>query len=324
MQIVLAQTRGFCAGVTRAIEIVERALAIHGAPVYVFHEIVHNGHVVEDLERQGAIFVDDIDSIPRGAVTVFSAHGVAAEVERQARQRQLEVIDATCPLVAKCTGTRSASCGWAAGGHDRPRRSRRGRRHRGQGQRYRPPREQPRRRRGAAAAAEHGIAYVTQTTLSLDDTRDIIAALASRYPDRGARTRRHLLRDPQPPAGGERSLATSTSCWWSAPRNSSNSNRLHEVAEHGGCAAHLVADAGDIEPDWLAGANRVGVTAGASAPEYLVAGVIRRLRELGASSEIELGSVVENVSFRLPAAVLRRHLRRTAEAMPQHAYAGVP
>jgi 4-hydroxy-3-methylbut-2-en-1-yl diphosphate reductase len=325
MQIVLARPRGFCAGVTRAIEIVERALAIHGAPVYVFHEIVHNGHVVGDLERQGAVFVDDIASIPRGAVTVFSAHGVAADVECQARQRQLEVIDATCPLVAKVhlhvqrfvrLGLPVVLIGHA--GHDEVVGT-----------------------VGKVVGTVHvvgsiadvellpltpgtAIGYVTQTTLSVDDTRDIIAALARRYPDlQGPELddicyATHNRQQAVKQIAGDVDLMLVVGA-----ANSSNSNRLQEVAAHCGCAAHLIADAGAIDPAWLAGANRVGVTAGASAPEYLVAGVIGRLRELGASSEIEFGNLVENVTFRLPAAVLRRHLRRTAEAMPQHAYAGV-
>jgi 4-hydroxy-3-methylbut-2-enyl diphosphate reductase len=325
MQIVLARPRGFCAGVTRAIEIVERALAIHGAPVYVFHEIVHNGHVVGDLERQGAIFVNDIDSIPRGAVTVFSAHGVAAGVERQARQRQLEVIDATCPLVAKVhlhvqrfvrLGLPVVLIGHA--GHDEVV----GTVGKADGTVHVV---------GSIAEVEQlplkpgtAIGYVTQTTLSVDDTRDIIAALARRYPDlQGPELddicyATHNRQQAVKQIAGDVDLMLVVGA-----ANSSNSNRLQEVAAHCGCAAHLIADAGAIDPAWLAGANRVGVTAGASAPEYLVAGVIRRLRELGASSEIEFGNLVENVTFRLPAAVLRRHLRPTAEAMPQHACAGV-
>lgn len=324
MQIVLARPRGFCAGVTRAIEIVERALAIHGAPVYVFHEIVHNGHVVHDLERQGAVFVDDIAMIPRGSVTVFSAHGVAASIEHEARLRSLEVIDATCPLVAKVhlhvqrfvrMGLPVVLIGHA--GHDEVVGT-------------------------IGKVREHihvvgriadierlpmppgtPIAYVTQTTLSVDDTRDIIAALARRYPDlQGPELddicyATHNRQQAVKQIAGDVDLVLVVGA-----SNSSNSHRLQEVAAHCGCAAHLVDDAGAIDPAWLAGARRVGVTAGASAPEYLVEGVLRRLRELGATSEIEMGGLVENVTFRLPAAVMRRHVRRAPEAVQQPAYAG--
>lgn len=328
MQIVLARPRGFCAGVTRAIEIVERALAIHGAPVYVFHEIVHNGHVVGDLERQGAIFVDDIAAIPRGAVTVFSAHGVAADVEREAGLRDLEIIDATCPLVAKVhlhvqrfarQGLPVVLIGHA--GHDEVVGT------------VGKVREKVHVVGSIAEIdslpmpAGTRIAYVTQTTLSVDDTRDIIAALARRYPDLqgpelddicyATHNRQQAVKE----IAGDVDLMLVVGA-----ANSSNSHRLQEVAAHCGCAAHLVADAGAIDPAWLSGARRVGITAGASAPEYLVEGVIQRLRELGASSEIEVGNLVENVTFRLPAAVLRRSVRRSAEqqAMSQQpVYAGV-
>jgi 4-hydroxy-3-methylbut-2-enyl diphosphate reductase len=328
MQIVLARPRGFCAGVTRAIEIVERALAIHGAPVYVFHEIVHNGHVVGDLERQGAIFVDDIAAIPRGAVTLFSAHGVAADVEREARQRDLEVIDATCPLVAKVhlhvqrfvrQGLPVVLIGHV--GHDEVV---------GTVGKVREIVHVV----GSIADVEQlqipagtAIAYVTQTTLSVDDTRDIIAALARRYPGlQGPELddicyATHNRQQAVKQIAGDVDLMLVVGA-----ANSSNSHRLQEVAAHCGCAAHLVDDAAAIDPSWLAGARRVGVTAGASAPEYLVDGVISRLRELGASSEIEVGNLVENVTFRLPAAVLRRNVRRAPEQQSlaqQPAYAGL-
>lgn len=326
MQIVLARPRGFCAGVTRAIEIVERALAIHGAPVYVFHEIVHNGHVVGDLERQGAIFVDDIAAIPRGAVTVFSAHGVAADVEREARLRDLDVIDATCPLVAKVhlhvqrfvrQGLPVVLIGHA--GHDEVV---------GTIGKVRETVYVV----GSIAEVERlpmppgtAVAYVTQTTLSVDDTREIIAALERRYPGLQGPAlddicyATHNRQQAVKQIAGDVDLMLVVGA-----ANSSNSHRLQEVAAHCGCAAHLVADAAAIDPSWLAGARRVGVTAGASAPEYLVDGVIRRLRELGAASEVEVGNLVENVTFRLPAAVLRKSVRRAPEGMTQQqtAYAG--
>ena len=328
LQVILARPRGFCAGVVRAIEIVERALAIHGAPVYVFHEIVHNGHVVGDLERQGAIFVDDIAAIPRGAVTVFSAHGVAADVEREARLRDLEIIDATCPLVAKVhlhvqrfvrQGLPVVLIGHA--GHDEVV---------GTIGKVRETVHVV----GSIGEVEQlpippgtKIAYVTQTTLSVDDTRDIIAALETRHPDLqgpelddicyATHNRQQAVKE----IAGDVDLMLVVGA-----ANSSNSHRLQEVAAHCGCAAHLVDDARAIDPAWLAGARRVGVTAGASAPEYLVDGVISRLRELGASSEIEVGNLVENVTFRLPAAVLRRNVRPSAESQSmehQPVYAGV-
>ena len=325
MQIVLARPRGFCAGVTRAIEIVERALAIHGAPVYVFHEIVHNGYVVRDLERQGAVFVDEVSAIPRGAVTVFSAHGVAAAVEREARGRSLEIIDATCPLVAKVhlqvqrfvrQGRSVVLIGHA--GHDEV-----------VGTLGKVP--QPIHVVASLADIARlplppgaAVAYVTQTTLSVDDTRDLIAALASRYPDLEGPELEDICYATHNRQQAVKQIAGEVDVMLVVgASNSSNSHRLQEVAAHCGCAAHLVDDAGAIDPQWLAGVQRVGVTAGASAPDYLVDGVIRRLRELGASSEIEMGSLVENVTFRLPAAVLRRHPPRPAEAVGQPAFAGL-
>jgi 4-hydroxy-3-methylbut-2-en-1-yl diphosphate reductase len=324
MQIVLARPRGFCAGVTRAIEIVERALAIHGAPVYVFHEIVHNGHVVHDLERQGAIFVDDIGAIPRGSVTVFSAHGVAASVEEEARSRSLDVIDATCPLVAKVhlhvqrfvrQGLPVVLIGHA--GHDEVV---------GTVGKVRDPLHVV----GSIADIERlpmppgtAVAYVTQTTLSVDDTRDIIAALARRYPDLQGPELDDICYATHNRQQAVKQIAGDVDVMLVVgAANSSNSHRLQEVAAHCGCAAHLIDDAGAIDPAWLAGARRVGVTAGASAPDYLVDGVIRRLRELGATSEIETGSLVENVTFRLPAAVLRRYVRRAKDRVTQQAFAG--
>jgi 4-hydroxy-3-methylbut-2-enyl diphosphate reductase len=326
MEVVLARPRGFCAGVTRAIEIVERALAIHGAPVYVFHEIVHNGHVVRDLEARGAVFVNEIDAVPCGAVTVFSAHGVTMAVEREADERDLRVIDATCPLVAKV--------------HQQVRRF---------------------VRAGRAVVlighAEHDevvgtvgkvptpvyvvadladierlpmpaatpVAYVTQTTLSVDDTRELIAALGRRYPDlRGPElddicyaTHNRQLAVKQIAGDVDLVLVVGAA-------NSSNSHRLQEVAALGGRRAHLVADCSAINPAWLEGVRRVGITAGASAPEYLVEGVLRRLRELGSTSEVEVGGLSENVTFRLPVAVLRRQVPRGGGERPlQSAFAGV-
>jgi 4-hydroxy-3-methylbut-2-enyl diphosphate reductase len=317
MEVLLARPRGFCAGVTRAIEIVERALALHGAPVYVFHEIVHNGYVVRDLEARGAVFVDDIDAIPRGAVTVFSAHGVAATVEQAALARGLEIIDATCPLVAKVhlQVQRFARQGRAVvlighAGHDEVVGTV------GKVQ-------QPVHVVASLAdierlpmAAQSAVAYVTQTTLSVDDTRELIDALARRYPDLlgpelddicyATHNRQQAVKQIAPDV--DLILVVGAA-------NSSNSHRLQEVAAQCGRPAHLVDDAEAIDVRWLRDVRRVGVTAGASAPEYLVQGVVRRLREMGATATLEVGNPRENVTFRLPASVLRRRALRTADTV---------
>jgi len=304
VDVLLAQPRGFCAGVTRAIEIVERALSIHGGPVYVYHEIVHNGHVVRDLTARGAVFVEDIDAIPEGAVTVFSAHGVPNRVVDRAARRGLRVIDATCPLVAKVhvQAQRYARQGYAIvvighAGHEEV--------------------EGTLGCLGTDArvflvstladvatlplAADARIAYVTQTTLSLDDTRELIDALTARYPAivgpelddicYATLNRQRAVRA----LAGEADVVLVVGA-----RNSSNSNRLREVALQCGVPAYLVEDAGEIDPAWLAGASRVGVTAGASAPELLVTGVRKRLAALGAASVRTLPGPRETVKFRLP------------------------
>lgn len=326
MEVLLARPRGFCAGVTRAIEIVERALAIHGAPVYVFHEIVHNGHVVRDLEAKGAVFVDEIDAVPRGAVTVFSAHGVAASVERQAGDRNLRVIDATCPLVAKV--------------HQQVRRFvREGRTvvligHAEHDEVVGTVGKVPTPIHVVADLADierlpmpaaTPVAYVTQTTLSVDDTRELIAALGRRYSDlQGPELddicyATHNRQQAVKQIAGDVDLVLVVGA-----ANSSNSHRLQEVAAQAGRRAHLVADCSAIDPAWLEGVRRVGITAGASAPDYLVEGVLRRLRELGSTSEVEVGGLSENVTFRLPVAVLRRQLPRgSGERTLQSAFAGV-
>jgi 4-hydroxy-3-methylbut-2-enyl diphosphate reductase len=317
MEIVLARPRGFCAGVTRAIEIVERALAIHGAPVYVYHEIVHNGHVVHDLEQLGAIFVDDIAAIPRGAVTVFSAHGVARSIEDEARDRNLEVIDATCPLVAKVhlQVQRFARQGYAVvlighAGHDEV--------------------------VGTIGKVEQTVhvvatlegieqlpmpsdarvAYVTQTTLSVDDTRDLIAALTRRYPYLVGPEVDDICYATQNRQQAVKLLADDADVVLVVgATNSSNSQRLREVVAQRGKPAYLISDVRDLDPAWLTGARRVGITAGASAPEYLVEEVRRELFALGATSERELGTISENVTFRLPSSVLRRRPTRTPDAV---------
>jgi 4-hydroxy-3-methylbut-2-enyl diphosphate reductase len=309
MNVLLAQPRGFCAGVARAVDIAERALEKYGAPVYVFHEIVHNGSVVEDLARRGAIFVDDIAEIPLGAVTIFSAHGVATAVVEAARQRGLHVIDATCPLVTKVhlQAERYSQRGYTIivvghAGH-----------------------EEVEGTRGSISGPVYvvgsladiaalpistatPIAYVTQTTLSLDDTRELIDALEERYPEivgpglddicyatqNRQRAVQHLTRKVD--------LVLVVGA-----RNSSNSNRLQEVAADHGVPARLIEHADEIEPIWLQHVESVGVTAGASTPEHLVQGVCARLRELGAGNLRELPGLAETVHFRLP-----EDLRRSA------------
>jgi 4-hydroxy-3-methylbut-2-en-1-yl diphosphate reductase len=305
MDVLLAQPRGFCAGVARAIEIVERALARYGAPVYVYHEIVHNGHVVDDLASRGAVFVDEIASIPWGAVTVFSAHGVSHAVVAEAQARGLRVVDATCPLVTKV--------------HVQAQRySKRGHTvvvvgHAGH--------EEVVGTTGSVDGPVHvvgtledvaalpmprdaAIAYVTQTTLSLDDTRELIDALEARYPAIVGPGLDDICYATLNRQRSTRAMARQVDLVLVVgARNSSNSNRLREVALQQGVPAYLVQTAADLDPAWLAGAGRVGVTAGASAPEVLVQDVCARLVELGAGTVRELPGLTESVKFRLPEAL---------------------
>jgi 4-hydroxy-3-methylbut-2-enyl diphosphate reductase len=301
-EILLAQPRGFCAGVDRAIEIVERALQQFGAPIYVRHEIVHNAYVVNDLRNKGAIFIEDLDDVPAGNTLVFSAHGVSKAVREEAESRGLKVYDATCPLVTKVhvevakmrkQGAEIVMIGHA--GHPEV--------------------------EGTMGQAEQGmhlvetvddvatlnvanpdlLAYVSQTTLSVDDTAEIIAALKARFPN---------IVEPKK---GDICYATTNrqeAVKFMAPQvevvivvgspNSSNSNRLREVADKMGTPAYMVDNAAGIDPGWIAGKKRIGVTAGASAPEVLVQAVIERLKELGAASVRALEGVEENVTFPLP------------------------
>lgn len=303
MELVLAQPRGFCAGVTRAIDTVERALARHGAPVYVFHEIVHNQWVVDDLRQRGAVFVETLSAVPAGAVVVFSAHGVAQAVVDEAGQRGLRAIDATCPLVSKVhqqaqrfarQGRRLIMIGHA--GHEEVV---------GTTGRVHAPVAL------VAAAAEVAsldlpvsapAAYVTQTTLSLDDARETIAALQARFPDLAGPDTDDICYATQNRQNAVHALAREVDrVLVVGARNSSNSNRLREVAERAGVPARLVQDATEIDHDWLLGAQRVGITSGASTPELLVEQVIDALRARGARAVTHLGGVREDVSFRLPA-----------------------
>jgi 4-hydroxy-3-methylbut-2-enyl diphosphate reductase len=301
MDVTLAQPRGFCAGVVRAIDIVDRALDLHEPPIYVFHEIVHNGHVVADLRRRGAVFVNDVREVPPGGVLVFSAHGVALRVVEAARRRGLRIIDATCPLVAKvhAQARRYRRLGRALvmighAGHEEVE---------GTIGSVDGPVHLVTRAEDVAElpAFEGAVAYVTQTTLSVDDTRAIIATLRQRYPGIEGPDTSDICYATQNRQAATRSLASTVDLVLVVgARNSSNSNRLCEVAREAGAAAHLVADATDIDAAWLVGVARVGVTAGASAPEYLVTEVTGRLRQLGATRVVEQPGLRENVTFRLP------------------------
>ena len=305
MRVILAQPRGFCAGVERAIEIVERALKKFGPPIYVRHEIVHNRHVVEDLRQRGAIFVDELDQVPEGAITIFSAHGVAKKVEQDAAARQLPVIDATCPLVAKV--------------HNEGRRYARQEReivligHAGHAEVEGTIGQVPATVHLVQTAADVAtlsvrdpdkLAYITQTTLSVDDTRGIIAALKARFPAIVGPDVRDICYATQNRQQAVRSLAAQVDMILVVgSRNSSNSNRLREIGEELGRPAYLIDDASAIRPEWFRDIQSVGLTAGASAPESLVQGVIDGLRAIDAIEVSTLAGVAEDVRFRFPAEV---------------------
>ena len=307
VEVLLANPRGFCAGVERAISIVERALEMYGAPIYVRHEVVHNKFVVEDLRAKGAVFVEELGEVPAGSTVIFSAHGVAKSVQAEADRRGLKVFDATCPLVTKVhvevakklrDGYEIVMIG-----------------HRGH-----PEAE------GTMGQAESGmhlveeeadvallapqdpakLAYVTQTTLSVDDAARIVGALREKFP---------AIRGPKKDDICYATQNRQDAVKFMAPQcdvvivvgspNSSNSNRLREVAEHIGAQAYMVDSAADLKPEWIAGKRRVGVTAGASAPEVLVAELVARLKSLGAESVRPLDGITEQVVFTLPRELAR-------------------
>jgi 4-hydroxy-3-methylbut-2-enyl diphosphate reductase len=302
MDVVLANPRGFCAGVERAIETVERALELFGAPIYVRHEIVHNKYVVDDLRAKGAVFVEELDEVPTGATVIFSAHGVSKAVRADAERRGLKVFDATCPLVTKVhvEVARMLKAGFEIVmiGH-----------------RGHPETE------GTMGQAGHGmhlvetvadvaglnvssperLAYVTQTTLSIDDAKAIVAALKVRFP---------AIRGPKKDDICYATQNRQDAVKFMAPQcdvvivvgspNSSNSNRLREVAQHMGAQAYMVDRAADLRPEWIAGKRRVGITAGASAPQVLVDELVARLKALGAQSVRQLDGITERVVFTLP------------------------
>lgn len=303
IRVVLAQPRGFCAGVERAIEIVERALKKYGPPIYVRHEIVHNRHVVENLRTRGAVFVDDLAEIPPGAMTVFSAHGVAKRVEEVAAERGLPVIDATCPLVAK---VHNEGRRYAAQGREIVLVG-----HAGHAEVEGTIGQIPGKVHlvqtvedvaDLQVADPDKLAYITQTTLSVDDTRGIIAALKQRFPTIVGPDVRDICYATQNRQQAVHELAGAVDLILVVgSRNSSNSNRLREIGQELGTPAHLIDDADALRPEWFDGVQSVGLTAGASAPETLVRGVIDGLRRFGEIEVSTLTGVEENVRFRFPA-----------------------
>ena len=310
MEAVLARPRGFCAGVIRAIDIVELALKVYGAPVYVLHEIVHNQKVLKDLEGRGAVFVGTLDAVPAGALTIFSAHGVGADVVTDARHRGLRVVDATCPLVSK---VHLEVAGHARAGRDVILVGHAGH----------PEVEGTMGRYDSPVGAIHlvgsveevaaleidearGVAVVTQTTLSIDDTRRILSALRQRFPSIIEPRRDDICYATQNRQNAVRELAGRIDILLVVgARNSSNSNRLREVGEQLGVQSYLIQDAAELDAAWFREGMRVGVTAGASTPEELVRGLLSRLYSLGVSHVTELEGVAENVSFALPSALIR-------------------
>src|SRR5271169_2345883 len=315
MELLLANPRGFCAGVDRAIEIVERALALHGAPIYVRHEVVHNRFVVDGLKAKGAIFIEDIADVPPGSILIFSAHGVSQAVRQEAAARGLTVFDATCPLVTKVhievtrmreqgkeivmighaghpevEGTMGQGTGGQGTGRD------------GAGGMYLV--ESPGDVQRLAVKDENNLAFVTQTTLSMDDAGMIIMALKARFPNITGPKKDDICYATQNRQDAVKLLAKQCDAVIvvGSP-NSSNSNRLREVARNMNVPAYLVDNANELKPEWLAGKQHIGISAGASAPEVLVQEVIARLRALGAANVRELDGIKENVEFPLPKAL---------------------
>jgi 4-hydroxy-3-methylbut-2-enyl diphosphate reductase len=302
MRVILAQPRGFCAGVERAIEIVEKALELYGPPVYVRHEIVHNKRVVETLKAKGARFVEEVHEIPDGAITVFSAHGVSQKVEDSAKLRDLPVLDATCPLVAKVhkEGQRYAEKGYEVilighEGHPEV-----------EGTMGRIPGkvhlvEDPADVEKLSVPDSTKLAYVTQTTLSVDDTREVIEALKKRFPKIIGPDVKDICYATQNRQAAVRELAKQVDLLLVVgARNSSNSNRLREIGQESGVATYLLEDVSSLDAKWLEGVETVGITAGASTPEELVRELIEKL---GAFRKIELTimhGIEEHIQFKLP------------------------
>ncbi|MEQ1775465.1 MAG: 4-hydroxy-3-methylbut-2-enyl diphosphate reductase [Burkholderiales bacterium] len=306
MQVLLANPRGFCAGVDRAIEIVERAIALHGAPIYVRHEVVHNKFVVNDLRKKGAVFIEDLDEVPAGATLIFSAHGVSQAVRRDAESRGLRVFDATCPLVTKvhvevakmrAHGREIVMIGHK--GHPEVQGTM------GQSDRGMYLVEGPDDVAKLDVKDKNNLAFVTQTTLSVDDAQQTIDALKARFPSIVGPKKDDICYATQNRQDSVKTLAKQCDVVIvvGSP-NSSNSNRLREVAQHQGVPAYMVDNAGELNPDWLLGKARVGITAGASAPEVLVQQVIERLKGMGADRVSDVEGIAERVTFPLPRALL--------------------
>ena len=307
IKTILANPRGFCAGVVRAVEIVEQALLLYGAPIYVLHQIVHNQQVIQDLEARGVIFTEDMKSIPPRTVTVLSAHGVSDAVMETAKAQDLEIIDATCPLVTK---VHLQAKRYSKSGHEVVIIGHRGH-------------VEVEGTYGRVRGTVHvvgtvedvqalvvsnpkQVSYVTQTTLSLDDTRSIVEALKDRFPEVKGPELSDICYATQNRQNAVRSLAEKVDVILVVgARNSSNSARLQEVGEMSGVDAYLIQDANEISPDWFANSSDIGVTAGASTPEILVQGVLDRLRSLGVNSIEEMEGVSEDITFKLPASLLR-------------------
>ena len=307
MEVLLANPRGFCAGVERAIETVERALELHGAPIYVRHEIVHNKYVVDDLRAKGAVFVEELDEVPPGGTVIFSAHGVSQQVRADAERRGLKVFDATCPLVTKVhvEVARMLKAGYQIvmighRGHPETEGTM------GQAVRGMYLVETVADVAGLQVGTPDKLAYVTQTTLSIDDAKAIVAALKARFP---------AIRGPKKDDICYATQNRQDAVKLMAPQcdvvivvgspNSSNSNRLREVAQHMGAQAYMVDRAADLRPEWIAGKRRVGVTAGASAPQVLIDELIARLKALGAQNVRVLPGITERVVFTLPRELVR-------------------
>lgn len=305
MQILLANPRGFCAGVDRAISIVENALEIYGAPIYVRHEVVHNRYVVESLRQRGAIFIEQLDEVPDGAILIFSAHGVSQAVRLQAKNRDLTVFDATCPLVTKVhmevarasrRGEEAILIGHA--GHPEVEGTM-GQYNNPQGGMYLV--ESPQDVWRLKVKDENNLSFMTQTTLSIDDTLDIIDALRQRFPNIIGPRKDDICYATTNRQEAVRILAAQADVVLVVgSKNSSNSNRLAELAQRMGKSAYLIDDAANIQEEWLYGVHCIGVTAGASAPDVLVRNVLSRLRELGGSEAEDLIGREENIVFEVP------------------------
>ncbi|MDM8558584.1 4-hydroxy-3-methylbut-2-enyl diphosphate reductase [Candidatus Parabeggiatoa sp. HSG14] len=306
MDVILAQPRGFCAGVVRAIEIVERAINLYKPPIYVLHEIVHNRYVVDDLKKRGAVFVETLEKVPKGSICIFSAHGVATTVVKGAEQQKLQVIDATCPLVTKVhsQAQRYAEQGFELIiiGHAKH--------------------PEVEGTRGCVTGIVHvlstveeaatlqvkkteRLAYVTQTTLSVDDTREVINALKVRFPKIQGPSLNDICYATQNRQNAVRQLASEIEVLLVVgAHNSSNSNRLKEVGTHARIQSYLIENEKDLKTDWFANNPTVGITAGASTPEVLIEGVLQRLRHFGVTTIKTMQGEPETTTFRIPASLL--------------------